>query len=49
VLYTLNYGESLLEKTAKVVTQLPSGETENYFLKVSCTTTYPNPKIDLML
>ncbi|KAH0558739.1 hypothetical protein GP486_004615 [Trichoglossum hirsutum] len=34
VLDAFNYGESLWGKTAKVVVQLPSGENENYFLKV---------------
>jgi len=29
-----NYGESLWGKTAKLVVQLPSGENDNYFLKV---------------
>lgn len=34
IVRALNYGESLWGKTAKIVTQLPSGETKNYFLKV---------------
>jgi hypothetical protein len=34
VLHVLDYGESLWGKTSKVTAQLPSGETENYFLKV---------------
>ncbi|KAI9774251.1 MAG: hypothetical protein M1839_001753 [Geoglossum umbratile] len=34
VLHALDYGESLWGKTSKVTAQLPSGETENYFLKV---------------
>ena len=29
-----NYGESLWGKTAKIVVQLPTGQTDNYFLKV---------------
>ena len=29
-----NYGESLWGKTAKIVVQLPTGKTDNYFLKV---------------
>jgi len=29
-----NYGESLWGKTAKLVVRLPTGENDNYFLKV---------------
>jgi protein-ribulosamine 3-kinase len=29
-----NYGESLWGKKAKIVVQLPTGEIDNYFLKV---------------
>ncbi|CAN9290158.1 unnamed protein product [Alternaria alternata] len=29
-----NYGKSLGGKAAKIVVQLPTGQTDNYFLKV---------------
>lgn len=35
VIEALNYGESLWGKTAKIIVELPSGETDNYFLKVA--------------
>lgn len=31
-----NYGMSLWGRTAKIITQLPDGEKETYFLKVKC-------------
>ncbi|CAN9281041.1 unnamed protein product [Alternaria alternata] len=34
VIDAYNYGESLWGKTAKIVVQLPTGQTDNYFLKV---------------
>lgn len=35
VLRALHYGESLWGMAAKIITQLPRGATENYFLKVN--------------
>lgn len=35
VLRALHYGESLWGMAAKIITQLPGGATENYFLKVN--------------
>lgn len=34
IVQALKYGESLWGKTAKVVVKLPTGELEDYFLKV---------------
>lgn len=37
MLGTQNYAESLWKKTIKITVQLPSGERDNYFLKVDGT------------
>ncbi|CAN9309907.1 unnamed protein product [Alternaria sp. RS040] len=34
VIDAYNYGKSLWGKAAKIVVQLPTGQTDNYFLKV---------------
>ena len=34
MIHAQNYGMSLWGKTAKVIVGLPSGEEQNYFLKV---------------
>jgi hypothetical protein len=45
VLHALSYGESLWGKTAKLLVRLPSGEEQQYFLKVCASPAWDDMKL----